>query len=72
MFGGVLNNSCTNVWLFVGEYFNEVKISTKLGGKIGVWHCRKEMVLWCGCKMKIIIIFMGKCAILEDLGFKRI
>ena len=72
MFGSVLDNSCTNVWLFVREYFNEIEICTKLGSKIGVWYCRKEMVLWCGCERKIIIVFIGKCAILEDLGFKRI
>ena len=37
-----------------------------------MWNCRKELVLWCNCKMKIIVTFFGKGAILEKLGFRRV
>ena len=56
MFRGVLNNSCTNVGFFICKYFNKIEIGSKFGGKIGMRYCRKEVVLWGICKMKIVII----------------
>ena len=49
MFGSVLNDSCTDVWRFICKDFDEIEFCTKLGSEIGVWYCREEVVLWCGC-----------------------
>ena len=38
--------------------------------EISVWNCRKELVLWCSRKLKIVEFF-GKCALLEELGFRQ-
>ena len=68
----ILYNSRTGVWFIICENVNEIESCTKLSREVGVWDRREELILWCRGKMEIIVVFIGKCAILEEIGFKRI
>ena len=35
-------------------------------------NCRKELILWCGCKLVVIVVRFWELCNLEELGFKRI
>ena len=67
-----LYNSRTGVWFIICENFNEIECCTKLSIEVGVWDRREELILWCSGKMENIVVFIGKCAILEELDIKRI
>ena len=69
MFRCVLDNICTNFRFFVCKYFNEVEICFKFCSKKGMWYCREEVVLWCSCKLKVIIIFNWEVCNFRRFGF---
>ena len=66
----VLYNGRTSVWFIICENFNKIECCTKVISEISVWNCRKELDLWCSCKMRVVVVFHWKICKLGRDGFQ--